>query len=171
MLNPLSIAHLGIGRKPIVAALLGIWDVLMKVLAAPDTGGGGPDASDLAGDRHVDQQPFDTPYREYVKRINAEQAAEWQKRHQEDANGVAEEARPIASPEVLDYDARVGQGAPVAVVAKAVAPQIIQDAERSIALTKQALGAITRTAAMTARQRLDDEAAMLALFALMMDDD
>lgn len=168
MLNPLSIAHLGIGRKPIVAALLGIWDVLMKVLAAPDTGGGGPDSSDLAGDQHVDQQPFDTPYREYVKRINAERASEWQQRHH--VAGVAS-PRPIASTEVLDYDARVGQGAPVAVATQAVAPQIIQDAERSIALTKRALGAITRTAAMTARQRLDDEAAMLALFALMMDDD
>lgn len=31
-LNPLSIAHLGIGRRPIVAALLGIWDELMVVL-------------------------------------------------------------------------------------------------------------------------------------------
>lgn len=165
MLNPLSIAHLGIGRKPIVAALLGIWDVLMKVLAAPETGGGGPDASD----QHVDQQPFETPYREYVKRINAERAAEWQKQQQVGAEVTA--PGPIASPDRLDYDARVGQGAPVAVATQAVAPQIIQDAERSIALTKQALGTITRTAAMTARQRLDDEAAMLALFALMMDDD
>ena len=33
-LNPLSIAHLGIARRPIVAALLGIWDELMAVLAA-----------------------------------------------------------------------------------------------------------------------------------------
>jgi len=165
MLNPLSIAHLGIGRKPIVAALLGIWDVLMKVLAAPETGGGGPDDSDQ---QHVDQQPFDTPYREYVKRINAERAAEWQQRQK--VAGEGDGPGPIASPDGLDYDARVGQGAPVAVATQAVAPQIIQDAERSIALTKQALGAITRTAAISARQRLDDEAAMLALFALMIDD-
>jgi hypothetical protein len=32
-LNPLAIAHLGIARRPIVAALLGIWDELMTVLA------------------------------------------------------------------------------------------------------------------------------------------
>lgn len=32
-LNPLTIAHLGIGRRPIVAALLGIWDELMMALA------------------------------------------------------------------------------------------------------------------------------------------
>lgn len=158
MLNPLSIAHLGIGRKPIVAALLGIWDELMKVLAAPETGGGGPDASD----QNVEQQPFDTPYREYVKRINAERAEEWQRSKAVPA--------PIASPESLDYDSRVGQGAPVAVATEAVAPQIIQAAKRSITLTKQALGAITNTAAITARKRLDDEAAMLALFALMIDD-
>lgn len=31
-LNPLTIAHLGIGRRPIVAALLGIWDELMQAL-------------------------------------------------------------------------------------------------------------------------------------------
>lgn len=164
MLNPLSIAHLGIGRKPIVAALLGIWDELMKALAAPETGGGGPDGSD----QHVDQQPFDTPYREYVKRINAERTDEWKKGQQ--VAGEIDARSPIASPDGLDYDARVGQGAPIAVSTQAVAPQIIQDAERSIALTKQALGAITRTAAISARQRLDDEAAMLALFALMIDD-
>ena len=35
-LNPLSIAHLGIGRRPIVAALLGIWDELVSVLAEED---------------------------------------------------------------------------------------------------------------------------------------
>lgn len=34
MLNPLAIAHLGIARRPIVAALLGIWDELMAELAA-----------------------------------------------------------------------------------------------------------------------------------------
>lgn len=34
-LDPLAIAHLGIGRRPIVAALLGLWDELMAVLAAP----------------------------------------------------------------------------------------------------------------------------------------
>lgn len=38
-LNPLTIAHLGIGRRPIVAALLGVWDELMDVLAAPAGGG------------------------------------------------------------------------------------------------------------------------------------
>lgn len=32
MLNPLAIAHLGIARRPIVAALLGIWDELMVAL-------------------------------------------------------------------------------------------------------------------------------------------
>lgn len=162
MLNPLSIAHLGIGRKPIVAALLGIWDELMRVLSAPDTGGGGPDASDEA----QEERPFDTPYREYVKRINAERAAEWQRRNDPPAQ------EPIASPDGLDYDSRVGQGAPVAVAKQAAAPRIIiKEAERSIALTKLALGAITHTAAITARQRLDDEAAMLALCALMLDDD
>ncbi len=164
MLNPLSIAHLGIGRRPIVAALLGIWDELMKVLSVQETGGGGPDASDDLHDDQDEQRPFDTPYQEYVKRINAERAAEWQ--HRNDPPAPA----PIATPESLDYDARVGQGAPAA-GAKPVAPTLIQDAERSIALTKQALGTITRTAAITARQRLDDEAAMLALFALMVDDD
>lgn len=40
-LNPLTIAHLGIARRPIVAALMGIWDELMNVLSAPETGGGG----------------------------------------------------------------------------------------------------------------------------------
>lgn len=166
MLNPLSIAHLGIGRRPIVAALLGIWDELMKVLSVQETGGGGPDASDELHDDQDEQRPFDTPYQEYVKRINAERAAEWQ--HRNDPPAPA----PIATPESLDYDARVGQGAPVADATDFAAPQqIIQDAERSIALTKQALGTITRTAAITARQRLDDEAAMLALFALMVDDD
>lgn len=34
-LDPLAIAHLGIGRRPIVAALLGLWDELMAILAAP----------------------------------------------------------------------------------------------------------------------------------------
>lgn len=34
-LDPLAIAHLGIGRRPIVAALLGLWDKLMALLAAP----------------------------------------------------------------------------------------------------------------------------------------
>lgn len=29
MLNPLAIAHLGIARRPIVAALLGLWDALL----------------------------------------------------------------------------------------------------------------------------------------------
>lgn len=29
MLNPLAIAHLGIARRPLVVALLGIWDVLV----------------------------------------------------------------------------------------------------------------------------------------------
>lgn len=159
MLNPLSIAHLGIGRRPIVAALLGIWDELMKVLSAPDTGGGGPDASH----QHVEQHPFDTPYREYVKRINAERADEWRR------SKMAPE--PVASPEKVGDDSRVGPGAPVAAETESVAPRIIQNAERSIALTKQALGAITRPAAISARQRLDDEAAMLALFALMVDDD
>ncbi len=38
-LNPLTVAHLGIGRRPIVAALLGIWDELMEVLASPQGGG------------------------------------------------------------------------------------------------------------------------------------
>lgn len=32
-LNPLTIAHLGIARRPIVVALLGIWDELMLALA------------------------------------------------------------------------------------------------------------------------------------------
>ena len=41
-LNPLTIAHLGIGRRPIVAALLGIWDELMEVLASPRRGGQSP---------------------------------------------------------------------------------------------------------------------------------
>ena len=41
MLNPLSIAHLGIARRPIVAALLGIWDELMRELANLDHGGSG----------------------------------------------------------------------------------------------------------------------------------
>lgn len=113
---------------------------------------------------------FDAPYREYVKRINAERASDWQRsQHQ-----AGDDQAPIASPDGLDYDARVGQGAPAAGASRSldvVAPTLLQDAERSIVLTKQALGVITRTAAMTARQRLDDEAAMLALFALMMDDD
>ena len=166
MLNPLAIAHLGIGRRPIVAALLGIWDELMRVLSVKETGGGGPDASDeQRNDDQDEQRPFDTPYQEYVKRINAERAAEWQHRNDPPAPPA-----PIATPDSLDYDARVGQGAPAAGT-NPVAPTLIQDAERSIALTKQALGTITRTAAITARQRLDDEAAMLALFALMVDDD
>lgn len=38
-LNPLSIAHLGIGRRPIVAALLGIWDELVVALASTSGGG------------------------------------------------------------------------------------------------------------------------------------
>ncbi len=155
---------MNIGRRPIVAALLGVWDELMKVLSVKETGGGGPDASD----EQVEQRPFDTPYREYVKRINAERAAEWQHRND---SPVPE---PIASPESLDYDSRVGQGAPAAgakPVLDTVAPTLIQDAERSIALTKQALGTITRTAAITARRRLDDEAAMLALCALLLDED
>lgn len=38
-LNPLTIAHLGIGRRPLVAALLGIWDELMEVLASASGGG------------------------------------------------------------------------------------------------------------------------------------
>lgn len=33
MLDPRAIAHLGIGRRPIVVAMLGIWDELMAVLA------------------------------------------------------------------------------------------------------------------------------------------
>ena len=37
-LNPLSIAHLGIARRPIVAALLGLWDEIMEALA--EAGGG-----------------------------------------------------------------------------------------------------------------------------------
>ncbi len=38
-LNPLAIAQLRIGRRPIVAALLGIWDELMEALASPQGGG------------------------------------------------------------------------------------------------------------------------------------
>ena len=32
-LDPLAIAHLGIGRRPIVAALLGLWDEIMRALS------------------------------------------------------------------------------------------------------------------------------------------
>lgn len=38
-LNPLTLAHLGIARRPIVAALLGIWDELMEALAEIQGGG------------------------------------------------------------------------------------------------------------------------------------
>lgn len=43
MLNPLAIAQLGIGRRPLLAALLGIWDKLMEELVVPpvpSSGGG-----------------------------------------------------------------------------------------------------------------------------------
>ena len=47
----------------------------------------------------------------------------------------------------------------------------IDDASNGILLTKKALGKLTHAAALKARQRQDEEAAMLALFAMMADDD
>ena len=49
--------------------------------------------------------------------------------------------------------------------------QSINEASNSLLLTKKALTEITSASALKARQRQDDEAAMLALFVMMTDDD
>lgn len=53
-LDPLTIAHLGIARRPIVVALLGLWDELMEALSS---GGGGYVATPAAPRRLVAPKP------------------------------------------------------------------------------------------------------------------
>lgn len=40
-LNPLAIAHLGFAYKPIVAAMLGLWDEIVEAIVEMQRGGGG----------------------------------------------------------------------------------------------------------------------------------
>jgi hypothetical protein len=79
----------------------------------------------------------------------------------------------IAIPAPQGYDSIGAQVAPrvgESPVLHAVAPAL-KDVAKSIQITQQVLQGITSAAALKSRQRQDDEAAALALFALMMDDD
>jgi hypothetical protein len=79
----------------------------------------------------------------------------------------------IAIPAQQGYDSIGAQVAPkvsASQEAKAAAPEL-KDVASSIQITKQILNGITSAAALKSRQRQDDEAATLAMFALMMDGD
>jgi hypothetical protein len=109
---------------------------------------------------------FDAPYQAYVKRINAQRA--------QDAERSVEPVREndVAISESEEYDLRVGRSAPqrgASPILQDVAP-VLNQASQSIRITQQTLRSITSSAALQARQRQDEEAAMLALFVLMIDD-
>lgn len=107
---------------------------------------------------------FDAPYQAYVKKVNAERISETQN---QSANRIHND---VAIRETRDYDSRVGRVAPRKTpILHDVAP-VLNDVVHGINLTQSALHDITKTALNQSRIDRDDDAAIVAMFMLMIDD-
>lgn len=143
-LSSLAIAVQGVGFGPRSMALQGFAD------------------TQLARGEEV----FDAPYAEYVKRINAERVEQWRRE-----KGLLIE-NDVAIPENEDYDSGVGRVAPqesAIPIVNAVAPAL-RDSPQAIRIGS-AFQPIHKSAVRPAPLVIDDDAAMLAMFMLMTDDD
>ena len=141
MLNPRSIAVGGVGYGARAVAVLGLWP-----------------SERLPEDDGV----FDAPYQAYVKRINVERSAP-----------PSVTKNDVAIHETSDYDSRVGRGAPGIGAVQAlpdVAPTL-NNTVQAIRIQGVDLTPIPNTAFSRQRIASDDEAAIMALFMLMADDD
>ncbi len=71
-LDPLSIAHLGFAYRPLVAAMLGLWDEIVEAIAEMQRGGGhvviGKSTPHATPHRH-DSRKRRFPAREEARRI------------------------------------------------------------------------------------------------------
>lgn len=78
-LNPLAIAHLGFAYKPLVAAMLGLWDEIFEAIAQMQRGGGhvviGQSVPRATPHRH-DSRKRRFPAREEAKRTARRMADE-----------------------------------------------------------------------------------------------
>jgi hypothetical protein len=78
-LDPLSIAHLGFAYKPLVAAMLGLWDEIVEAIAEMQRGGGhvviGPSVPHATPHRH-DSRKRRFPAREEARRTARRMADE-----------------------------------------------------------------------------------------------
>lgn len=105
---------------------------------------------------------FDAPYQAYVKQITAERAGQ-----------VLPSKNDVAIQEARDYDSRVGRGAPRIGAIQAlpdVAP-ILNDDVQTIRIQAAESGRHPSKAISSKRIAVDDEAAIMAFFMLMADDD
>lgn len=145
MIDPRKVATFGIGYGALAVATLGfLGDAAQPPQVLPDAGG-----------------------RPSIRDADARKDYYFQK------NLVKTKQDAIETYSTHEYDSVSAQVAPkvgASPVLHAVAPEL-KDVAKGIQITHQVLQGITSAAALKSRQRQDDEAAMLALFALMMDDD
>jgi hypothetical protein len=129
-------------------------------------GGGGPEKSDSRRGNEPEYDVFDEPYKAFVKRINEQRAAEWQKFINP---SVGEEKECIAKTLKQGYYSHVGQSAPENNETEAAekAAFVIMDAKRGVESARETLGKLIKTSKQAIESRADEEAALLA-FAMMM---
>jgi hypothetical protein len=136
------------------------WEAAQELLLQKT--GGGHDSSDSRP-----KDPIKPRYRPAIREADA------RKDYAIHQPAGASQQDGIAIPAPQGYDSIGAQVAPkvgASPVLHAVAPEL-KDVVKGIQITQQVLQGITSAAALKLRQRQDDEAAMLVLFALMMDDD